>query len=590
MKNLLIFFLSFYCICNNYAQTSDFLNAKPIQFYDLNQLKIWQDATEEQILFDAFANSLKKYQQFDWSNSKSLEIYLSQAELFQKADSTLYQAMGSEMLTFMAQTLQVTINNGSVNVNAPIIVNIIQRLKANGIYIDVKTSNFSKIGDYLKEGRFDYVFHKLTTTYKNVSLMVCLAVILIFLLGKWLLKVWKSSKKGIHIVENGKLAKGNGMFLLLALFNGSVVSKSCAQQPAVPLCEVLDLEQQLDAVENQIKQILKSIPKKDQKGLPPAGSVWDTTSKPSQIHSISCEGISVEVYVKEQLSNQLQTVTVRLKEVEKLQSIALSKQERTAREKPFKQEKTVTETSKRGNYKQHSKMERIADSHALLYEDKFACFIINPRSQKHKIDFLWKDASNKPKPLKSFAHSVDYLRNQKKKPIMLMNAGIFGSDNTPLGYFCADSKVLHPFNPKSGKGNFYMEPAGVFLIDKNNVAMVKMKADYNKSDATTAIHGTQSGPMLVVNGDIPEVFNSNSSNRHIRNGVGVMNDGNIVFVLSKQPVTFYEFAEVFKNRFQCQNALYLDGTISQMYLPELHLTGTGGNFAGIIAVSEVTTK
>ena len=90
--------------------------------------------------------------------------------------------------------------------------------------------------------------------------------------------------------------------------------------------------------------------------------------------------------------------------------------------------------------------------------------------------------------------------------------------------------------------------------------------------------------MLVIDGNIHPIFNEQSQNRHIRNGVGVMADGNIVFVISRQPVTFYEFAQVFKVRFQCQNALYLDGAISDMYLPSRGFDSPNGRFAGIIAV------
>ena len=106
----------------------------------------------------------------------------------------------------------------------------------------------------------------------------------------------------------------------------------------------------------------------------------------------------------------------------------------------------------------------------------------------------------------------------------------------------------------------------------------------SQADTVNIKHATQSGPMLVVDGKIHPAFNPKSTNFYIRNGVGVMADGNVIFIMSEQPVTFYEFAQVFRDRFKCQNALYLDGAISKMYLPGHKLLDTKGKFAGMIAV------
>ena len=94
----------------------------------------------------------------------------------------------------------------------------------------------------------------------------------------------------------------------------------------------------------------------------------------------------------------------------------------------------------------------------------------------------------------------------------------------------------------------------------------------------------QSGPMLVIDNQLHPAFNKGSFNTYIRNGVGVDQDGNIHFAISNQPVNFYDFASLFKDFLHCPNALYLDGSISEFFLPDLDRTGTGGNYAGIFAV------
>ena len=44
--------------------------------------------------------------------------------------------------------------------------------------------------------------------------------------------------------------------------------------------------------------------------------------------------------------------------------------------------------------------------------------------------------------------------------------------------------------------------------------------------------------------------------------------GKVIFAISKQQVNFYEFAS-FLRELGCVNALYLDGTVSRMYLPAI---------------------
>ena len=48
-------------------------------------------------------------------------------------------------------------------------------------------------------------------------------------------------------------------------------------------------------------------------------------------------------------------------------------------------------------------------------------------------------------------------------------------DNTPLGLFIQNGKTLSPLNTRSGSGNFYLKPNGVFYIttDNNSVVLVE---------------------------------------------------------------------------------------------------------------------
>jgi uncharacterized protein YigE (DUF2233 family) len=148
-----------------------------------------------------------------------------------------------------------------------------------------------------------------------------------------------------------------------------------------------------------------------------------------------------------------------------------------------------------------------------------------------------------------------------------MNAGMYGEDREPVGLYIEAGKTLRPANTHSGVGNFHMKPNGVFWIDGAR-AGVSETTRFLKSGLRPA-YATQSGPLLVGAGRInPRIHDSGASEK-IRNGVGVA-DGHIVrFVISNQPVTFHEFAHLFRERLHCPDALFLDGSISSLYAPSL---------------------
>ena len=87
--------------------------------------------------------------------------------------------------------------------------------------------------------------------------------------------------------------------------------------------------------------------------------------------------------------------------------------------------------------------------------------------------------------------------------------------------------------------------------------------------------------MLLINGAYHNKFIKGSSNLHIRNGVGVLPNGNILFAMSKEKVNFYDLATLFKQK-GCKNALYLDGYVSRTYLPSANWQQLDGNFGVII--------
>ena len=96
---------------------------------------------------------------------------------------------------------------------------------------------------------------------------------------------------------------------------------------------------------------------------------------------------------------------------------------------------------------------------------------------------------------------------------------------------------------------------------------------------------TQSGPLLVRGGQVHPAFDAGSKSRLLRNGVGVASPQTVVFVISEDPVNFYEFATLFRDRLHCPDALYLDGTISSLHASALGRDDSRTDLGPIIAVT-----
>ena len=172
------------------------------------------------------------------------------------------------------------------------------------------------------------------------------------------------------------------------------------------------------------------------------------------------------------------------------------------------------------------------------------------------------------------------LAVEAKDLIFAMNGGMYLEDGSPQGLYIENGKVIKELDTiQEAYGNFYMQPNGIFLIEKGNKGIVIQTKDFKHNK--NILFATQSGPMLVIDGELHPKFNKGSNSLHFRNGVGVLPNGNLLFAISKELINFYDFATYFKEQ-GCKNALYLDGFVSRMYLPSKNWEQTDGNFGVII--------
>jgi len=188
------------------------------------------------------------------------------------------------------------------------------------------------------------------------------------------------------------------------------------------------------------------------------------------------------------------------------------------------------------------------------------------------------------------------LISEKREPLMVVNGGMYNFDGSSVGLYINDSKLVKDLERTTIqiKDNFHLYPNGVFYIDslgRFNVMQTSDFAKKTKKQLKQITYATQSGPMLVVNDSIHPAFNFKSQNFNIRNGVGVI-DGYAskkgVFIISDTPVSFYQFALLFKYIFNTKNALYLDGAISKMYSDEggRKMGDLDGQLGPIVSISK----
>lgn len=186
-------------------------------------------------------------------------------------------------------------------------------------------------------------------------------------------------------------------------------------------------------------------------------------------------------------------------------------------------------------------------------------------------------------PYRHFSRLKAALAKEKTRLLFAMNAGMYHPNRAPVGLFIEDGVTRASLNSRDCSGNFCLKPNGVFWIGADGAAHVTETSAYVAA-APEAHLATQSGPMLVIDGEIHPKFLVDSDSRYRRNGVGVTASGEAVFVISDEPVAFYQFAAFFRNELKTSNALYLDGAISRLFAPELDRNESGAAMGPIIAI------
>ena len=189
----------------------------------------------------------------------------------------------------------------------------------------------------------------------------------------------------------------------------------------------------------------------------------------------------------------------------------------------------------------------------------------------YSLQLFWQQP-NSVEPLLTFDKLLSALPTDQTLAFA-MNAGMYDQHYAPIGYTVIEGKEIKSLNLKSGGGNFHLLPNGVIWWNKQGEVQITESNTLSaqlKSGEAQPWYASQSGPMLVIDNQIHPKFNADGTSLKFRNGVGVCTDGSLQFINSNEPVSFYQFASLFKEQLKCPNALFLDGGIaSALYAPSI---------------------
>ncbi len=169
------------------------------------------------------------------------------------------------------------------------------------------------------------------------------------------------------------------------------------------------------------------------------------------------------------------------------------------------------------------------------------------------------------RPYRSFA-ALEKALGDTESVAFAVNGGMFDEEGQPIGYYVEDSDRLVELNRAQGGGNFHLLPNGIFY-GSDGKWNVRTADDFYSNVADRPEFGTQSGPMLVIGGELHPEITQDGPSRYVRNAVGVDSKGRAHFVMSRAPLSFGKLARYYRDKLKVQNALYLDGSVSALWDP-----------------------
>ena len=189
--------------------------------------------------------------------------------------------------------------------------------------------------------------------------------------------------------------------------------------------------------------------------------------------------------------------------------------------------------------------------------------------------------SDEEGPLRSFERLNRHLGARAERLLFAMNAGMYDEAGLPIGLYVEEGEEQQPINRRDGPGNFHMKPNGVFAVAPDGTPFIVDSEAWGRREARWA---TQSGPLLVADGRLHPAIQPNGISLNLRNGVGVTDEDVAWFAISDEPVSFGRFARFLRDGLGCEDALFLDGSVSSLWDPAAQRQDAYREIGPIVAV------
>lgn len=206
-------------------------------------------------------------------------------------------------------------------------------------------------------------------------------------------------------------------------------------------------------------------------------------------------------------------------------------------------------------------------------EERGADYLVCDFPHPADLGLHWADAAGVP--YRTFDALAADEKNAGRELRFALNAGMYDTDFRPMGLFVENGERKTRLNTASisaEKGpvpNFYKAPNGVFYITPAGEAGIVTTEAFAKTERQTRL-ATQSGPLLVIDGELNPILIPDSTDRNRRSAIGVCENGAVRLVISDSRVNFHDLAELFRDRLGCRDVLYLDGGRGTgIYLPSM---------------------
>ena len=172
--------------------------------------------------------------------------------------------------------------------------------------------------------------------------------------------------------------------------------------------------------------------------------------------------------------------------------------------------------------------------------------------RRQSVRLFWKKPDGHPYGYLSSLPRA--LGDHSGRLLFATNGGMYHPDNSPVGLYVEEGPEFVRANTSAGPGNFHMRPNGVFYVTGEVAGVLETRSFIKQSPQVD--FATQSGPLLVRDGEVNARFVQYGGSRKYRAGVGSRDPNLVVFAISESEVSFDEFARLFRISFDARTLCF----------------------------------